>query len=555
MASPYDDIDFSPYGLGNTLREAGEDASAFGRGVGKIGRGVVNAVGDTAQGMRSAAQPYFDNQFSQMEQQAGSFRQGVADFKRGLSGNAGSQPTAQPTYTPEQQSGLNKASEAQDLGDRMQRKYFTGLEGPRQQLPSFDPGQAPRGKQVYNTYDPDRPASMGAPGNNPWQDMARQLATFSELRNREPMSPGFNSLTDQNAIDNDEKTRRWAMEDAARQVPFAQRGQAMLHAMDSMQGNQTQRRGQDIQAANAATGAGLQARGQDMQLRSHLEGLGLQGRNQLDLANIHGRNQQENTRLGYNLQGDNQEMHDLRSDESARGLAQLRQKLDVNDPLKAAQANESKSRARLLGTQADAADQAAAYDKTEMGHLQKYRDSLIKSGMINSLDDLKRAEAEEAARLRASKRLGTGYADGGQVETPEQLMARIQAKYGVSGNAPQQQAPTPAPQPVRQQAQPQPTGGLMDRLRSTATGGLDRRMQAAGFAEGGPIAVGGRSVHGEGDGKSDSLPAVIDGEHPAALSSGEFVMPVEAVRHFGLDRLNKMVAVARKGLDTGRESA
>ena len=81
------------------------------------------------------------------------------------------------------------------------------------------------------------------------------------------------------------------------------------------------------------------------------------------------------------------------------------------------------------------------------------------------------------------------------------------------------------------------------------------RLQAAGFAEGGPINVGGRSVHGEGNGKSDSLPAVIDGEHPAALSSGEFVMPVEAVRHFGLDRLNKMVAAARKGLDTGRESA
>ena len=134
-------------------------------------------------------------------------------------------------------------------------------------------------------------------------------------------------------------------------------------------------------------------------------------------------------------------------------------------------------------------------------------------------------------------------------------MARIQAKYGVSGNAPQPQAQAPAPQPVRQQAPApqQPTGGLMDRLRNVATGGLDRRMQ--GYAEGGPIAVGGRPVVGAGDGKSDSLPAVIDGEHPAALSTGEFVMPIEAVRHFGLDKLNKMVAAARKGLDTGRDSA
>ena len=29
-------------------------------------------------------------------------------------------------------------------------------------------------------------------------------------------------------------------------------------------------------------------------------------------------------------------------------------------------------------------------------------------------------------------------------------------------------------------------------------------------------------------------------------------MPIETVRHFGLDKLNKMVAASRKGLDTGR---
>jgi hypothetical protein len=76
-----------------------------------------------------------------------------------------------------------------------------------------------------------------------------------------------------------------------------------------------------------------------------------------------------------------------------------------------------------------------------------------------------------------------------------------------------------------------------------------------GYAQGGPINVGGRQVLGAGTGKSDSIPAVIDGEQPAALSTGEFVMPIEAVQHFGLDRLNKMVAAARKGLDTGRDQA
>lgn len=448
----------------------------------------------------------------------------------------------------QQQQGIQTA---QDLGDRMQRKYFTGLEGPQRQLPSFDPGQV-QGKQVYNTYDPDRPASMGAKGNNPWQDMARQLATFSELRNRGEPTGGFNSLTDQNAIDNAEKTQRWALDDAVRQVPFNQRGQAALHAAESMQGNQTQRRGQDIQAANAVTGAGLQARGQDMQYKSHMEGLNVQGRNQRELAGLQSQNQLENTRLGYTLQGENQGLHDMRSDESARGLAQLRQKMDSNDPLKAAQAKESQARSRMLGTQADQYEREAAYGKTPHAQYMKQIELLGKGAQAG--DPVATKMYQDALAKLAFFNQKSGFADGGQVETPEQVMARIQAKYGVSGNTPQPQQQVQAPQP-QQQPQPQATGSLMDRLRNVATGGLDRRMQAAGFAEGGPINVGGRSVHGEGDGKSDSLPAVIDGEHPAALSSGEFVMPVEAVRHFGLDRLNKMVAAARKGLDTGRESA
>lgn len=43
----------------------------------------------------------------------------------------------------------------------------------------------------------------------------------------------------------------------------------------------------------------------------------------------------------------------------------------------------------------------------------------------------------------------------------------------------------------------------------------------------------GRLVTGPGDGKSDSIPAVIDGSQPAALSSGEFVIPAEAVSAMG----------------------
>jgi hypothetical protein len=44
---------------------------------------------------------------------------------------------------------------------------------------------------------------------------------------------------------------------------------------------------------------------------------------------------------------------------------------------------------------------------------------------------------------------------------------------------------------------------------------------------------GGRRTSGPGDGLSDSIPAMIDGEQPAKLSSGEFVVPSDVVSHLG----------------------
>jgi hypothetical protein len=63
-------------------------------------------------------------------------------------------------------------------------------------------------------------------------------------------------------------------------------------------------------------------------------------------------------------------------------------------------------------------------------------------------------------------------------------------------------------------------------------------------------AVAGRQVFGQSDGsgEDDALPAVIDGERPAALTSGEFVWPVKAVQFYGMDKLNKMLAAAEKGM-------
>ena len=41
------------------------------------------------------------------------------------------------------------------------------------------------------------------------------------------------------------------------------------------------------------------------------------------------------------------------------------------------------------------------------------------------------------------------------------------------------------------------------------------------------------ALQGPGDGLSDSIPATIDGQQPAKLSSGEFVVPADVVSHLG----------------------
>ena len=47
------------------------------------------------------------------------------------------------------------------------------------------------------------------------------------------------------------------------------------------------------------------------------------------------------------------------------------------------------------------------------------------------------------------------------------------------------------------------------------------------FAEGGQI-------KGPGTGTSDSIPAIVDGQRPIAVSNGEFIQPTKAVSHYGL---------------------
>jgi hypothetical protein len=187
--------------------------------------------------------------------------------------------------------------------------------------------------------------------------------------------------------------------------------------------------------------------------------------------------------------------------------------------------------------------------------------------------DAYRAEMLKGINYALDRQQRDEYADGGAVRpmsAAEKLLADMDAKYGkTAGSAPppaQQPAPAPPPAPPPVQQQPQ---GIADRFRGYF-GSPDTRMKQNGLAFGGAVpaqdvpggravaqAVAGRQVFGQSDGsgRDDALPAVIDGERPAALTSGEFVWPVNAVKYFGMAKLNKMLAEAEKGMAPQDEPA
>jgi hypothetical protein len=85
-------------------------------------------------------------------------------------------------------------------------------------------------------------------------------------------------------------------------------------------------------------------------------------------------------------------------------------------------------------------------------------------------------------------------------------------------------------------------GTFIDPLGEDATvnpnkkGGRIHRMAHGGLGSlGATYAAGGKLLRGDGDGMSDSIPAVITGHKPqrAALADGEFVVPADVVSHLG----------------------
>lgn len=130
------------------------------------------------------------------------------------------------------------------------------------------------------------------------------------------------------------------------------------------------------------------------------------------------------------------------------------------------------------------------------------------------------------------------------------------------GEAPQPQPqvfqPQPQPQVFRPQPQPEPmpieTGGFVMPARETAEFGNGSTMAGQDIL----ARLGGMPIQGPGDGVSDSIPAMIDGEQPAALANGETYFPPQTVQAMGgadqLRRLMEQAQAARQQADRGEES-
>ena len=134
-----------------------------------------------------------------------------------------------------------------------------------------------------------------------------------------------------------------------------------------------------------------------------------------------------------------------------------------------------------------------------------------------------------------------GFSGGGAVETPQQLMARMAAKYGSTGSAQAQPAaapaPTPQPQPIVAQAPERPRG--IFNIMKTRGEQIDK---ASGYASGGKIS-------GPGTPTSDSIPAVVhETGEPIKVSTNERILSyaqdqlMEGVaKKLGFSSLDKML--------------
>jgi hypothetical protein len=168
----------------------------------------------------------------------------------------------------------------------------------------------------------------------------------------------------------------------------------------------------------------------------------------------------------------------------------------------------------------------------ELGDAAKGVSNLMSSDPITKLAS-QSALAEEAGRgaLTAGYMGVTGMA---AIEQQEQYLEELRAQGMISEElyakkkAQIAASRESAERALRANPYKFDQGGMVP--RKIMVGGDNNAPNLYSFARGGSIP---RFVSGPGDGMSDSIPANIDGNRPARLTDGEFVIPADVVSHLG----------------------
>lgn len=210
--------------------------------------------------------------------------------------------------------------------------------------------------------------------------------------------------------------------------------------------------------------------------------------------------------------------------------------------LEEAQAAEAKARTGLIGQQAETAKYAAEdakrtsvaqeivnnpdkYSPLRVAQAKEHLTKKFEESKILAL--IKSGQYEPAALADGGEVVG--YAEGGAIGHAQtrQLQPDV-AQYGQYLTAAAQSGIPPVP-----------FAQYLNLMQSTR-GAMQKTPTA--FADGGDVSDLNRPLEGPGTGRSDSIPAVIDGAQPAALSRGEFVIPEHVVRKKGTEFFEKLIA-------------
>jgi hypothetical protein len=171
-------------------------------------------------------------------------------------------------------------------------------------------------------------------------------------------------------------------------------------------------------------------------------------------------------------------------------------------------------------------------------------------------DNLRRQNLSDSLRPVYGR---TGFADGGYVDMPDDVMLGLDGGMGgmegapggamaMLGGAPGMDfggdfGVDPMQDEYQQYAQQAQQLGLPVIPFEEYAAMMQQSGGMGGGDMGGDPAVGGKMVvDPDPNAPTDSIPAMIDGEQPAQLDSGEFVFPRHAVLFHGIDKLKKLIA-------------